>query len=79
MTCPICRSRIWVERHTLDVIKSEKSQKIKESLDELLEKERSKKTQMENKLASTAAMTRERKKQAEDKFSRVFSKLKDSE
>ncbi len=79
ISCPICSSRIWVDLYTRDVVKSEKSQKIKESLDQLLEKELVKKSQMDSKFDSTAAMAKERKKQAEDKFTQAFSKIKNSE
>jgi Fe-S oxidoreductase len=79
IACPICHSRIWVDAETEDVIKSEKSQKIKENLEQLLEKEHIKKSQMDRKFTSTAAMAKERRKQAEDKFAQAFSKIKDSE
>jgi hypothetical protein len=78
ITCPFCRSRIWVDVHTRDVIKSEKSEKTKESLDQLLEKEHIKKSRMGSKFDSTAALAKEKKKQAEDKFAQAFSKIKDS-
>jgi len=77
--CPICRSRVWVDSRTRKVIKTEKSPKIKENLDELLRKEHLKKTRMENKFASTAAVAKEKKKQAEDKFSQAFSKFNKSD
>ncbi len=79
ITCPICHSRIWVDVETEDVIKSEKSQKIKENLDQLLEKEHIKKSQIDRKFSSTASMEKERRKQAADKFAQAFSKIKNSD
>lgn len=58
-----------------EVVKSEKSQKKKGTLDELLEKEKKRKIEFDRKFEATAEMEREKKKKAQEKFAEVLTKL----
>jgi len=57
------------------VVKSEKSQKEKGSLDELLEKEKKRKGEFDRKFEATAELEREKKKKAQEKFAEALTKI----
>jgi len=73
--CPICRSSIWVDSATKEVMKFEKEKKKKGSLDELLEKEKKRKGEFDQKFEATAELEKERWKKAQKKFEKVLSEL----
>jgi len=73
--CPVCRSVLWIDPVSQEVVKSEKSQKKKGNLDELLEKEKKRKSAFDRKFEATAELQREKKKKAHEKFDEVFTKI----
>jgi hypothetical protein len=75
VSCPVCRSVLWIDSMSQEVVKSEKSQKKKGTLDELLEKEKKRKIEFDRKFEATAEMEREKKKKAQEKFAEVLTKL----
>ncbi|MBN1224327.1 MAG: hypothetical protein JXB23_13855 [Candidatus Aminicenantes bacterium] len=75
VTCPVCQSDLWIDPATQDVMKSEKGKKKKGSLDELLAKEKKRKSEFDHKFEATAALEREKKKKAQEKFKEAFSKV----
>jgi uncharacterized protein YbaR (Trm112 family) len=78
VTCPVCRSSLWIDPETEGIVKSEKGEKKRGSLDELLAKEKKRKTTFAHKFEATAALEKEKKKKAQEKFKEAFSKM-DSE
>jgi hypothetical protein len=58
-----------------EVVKSERSQKKKGTLDELLEKEKKRKSEFDRKFEATAELEREKKKKAKEKFAEVLTKI----
>jgi hypothetical protein len=58
-----------------DVVKSEKSQKKKGTLDDLLEKEKKRKSEFDRKFEATAELEKEKKKKAQEKFTEVLTKI----
>jgi hypothetical protein len=70
--CPCCRSTLWVDNLTGMVLKSEKAKKEKGSLEEMLQKEKERKTEFSYKFEATAEMQKEKKKKAEEKFRAAF-------
>jgi len=78
VTCPVCQSVLWIDPEAEDIVKSEKAEKKKGSLDDLLAKEKKRKTAFAHKFEATAAMEKEKKKKAQEKFQEAFSKM-DSE
>ena len=75
VNCPVCLSVLWVDPVGQEVFKSEKAQKKKGTLDELLEKEKKRKSEFDRKFEATAELEREKKKKAHEKFLEVFTKI----
>ncbi|MCK4930672.1 MAG: hypothetical protein KAT01_00795 [Candidatus Aminicenantes bacterium] len=75
MSCPVCRSVLWIDPVSQEVAKSEKAQKKKGTLDELLEKEKKRKSEFDRKFEATAELEREKKKKAQEKFAEVLTKI----
>ena len=72
IVCPHCQTVLWVDEENRRVLKSEKAAKKKESLDELLLKEKQKKDGLATKFEATAALEQEKRKKARDKFDKAF-------
>lgn len=75
VTCPVCQSNLWIDPAAEDIMKSEKGKRKKGSLDELLAKEKERKSAFEHKFEATAALEKEKKKRAQEKFAEAFSKV----
>jgi hypothetical protein len=75
VNCPVCRTALWIDPVCQEVVKTEKSKKKKGSLDELLEKEKKRKSEFDRKFEATAELEKEKKKKAQEKFAEVFTKL----
>ncbi len=75
VTCPVCQSSLWIDPAMEDIMKSEKGQRKKGSLEELLVKEKKRKSTFEHKFEATAALEKEKKKKAQEKFAEAFSKM----
>jgi hypothetical protein len=73
--CPCCRARIWVDGGTGGVVKSEKAAKKKESLDELLLKEKRKTEGFATKFEATADLEKKKRELAKEKFAKAFGRL----
>jgi hypothetical protein len=79
VNCPVCRAVLWIDLVSQEVVKSEKSQKKKGTLDELLEKEKKRKGEFDRKFEATAELEREKKKKAHEKFAEAFTKIDSDE
>lgn len=79
VSCPACRSILWIDPVSQEVVKSEKSQKKKGTLDELLEKEKKRKSKFDRKFEATVELEREKKKKAQEKFAEVLIKIDPNE
>lgn len=79
VSCPVCRSELWIDPISEEIVKSERSQKKKGSLDELLEKEKKRRSEFTRKFEATAELEKEKKKKAQEKFAEVFTKMKPEE
>jgi hypothetical protein len=77
--CPICHSWLWVDPQTEEVIKSERGEKKKGSLEELLLKEKKKVEEFDRKFEATAELEKERHKKTEEKFAKALSELEKEE
>jgi hypothetical protein len=78
LSCPVCRTVLWIDAVSQEVVKSEREQKKKGTLDELLEKEKKRKSEFDRKFEATAELERKKKKKAQEKFAEGFTKM-DSE
>jgi hypothetical protein len=79
VTCPSCGMILWVDGATREIIKSEKGQKKKGSLDDLLVKEKKRHDEFGRKFDATFELQREKHVQAEDKFNKALEKAKKGE
>ena len=79
VSCPVCRSALWIDPVSQGVVKSEKSKKKKGSLDDLLEKEKKRRSEFDRKFEATAELEREKKKKAQEKFAEVLTKMEPDE
>ena len=75
VTCPGCQSSLWIDPKAEAIIRSEKGQRKKGSLDELLTSEKKRKSAFAHKFEATAALEKEKKKKAQEKFAEAFSKV----
>jgi hypothetical protein len=74
IVCPHCRTVLWVDGEGRKVLKSEKAAKKKESLEDLLAKEKEKHDGMASKFEATAALEQEKLKLAREKFEKALKK-----
>jgi len=74
--CPCCQSILWADPVTQEVIQFErKGAKKKESLEELLQKEKKRKSEFERKFEATAELGKKRKKKAEEGFKKALTEF----
>lgn len=74
--CPCCASVLWVDALREEVIQSEKrGAKKKESLDELLLKEKKRTEEFERKFEATAELEKKKLEKAKEKFRKALSDL----
>jgi hypothetical protein len=74
--CPCCQSILWTDPVTQEVIQFEKKGGKKESLEELLQKEKKRKSEFERKFEATAELEKKRKKKAEEGFKKALTEFK---
>lgn len=73
IVCPCCRSTLWVDAVSCEVIQAEKPEKKKDSLDDLLQMERKRKDEFERKFEATAELEKKKLERAKEKFQKAFS------
>lgn len=73
--CPCCRSALWIDPVTREVIQFERGQRKKGSLEELLLKEKKKKAGFERKFQATAELEKKRRQKVKEKFEKAFTKI----
>jgi len=75
--CPCCQSILWTDPVNQEVIQFEKKGgKKKESLEELLQKEKKRKGEFERKFEATAELEKKKKKRAEEGFKKALTEFK---
>ncbi len=73
LKCPCCQSILWTDPVAQEVIQYEKKgAKKKESLEELLLKEKKRKGEFERKYEATAELEKKKKKKAEEGFKKAL-------
>jgi hypothetical protein len=78
--CPCCESLIWVDPIAQEVVQIEKKGgRKKESLDELLTKEKKRRGEMERKFEATAELAKKKREKAEEGFKKAFIKTQKEE
>lgn len=74
VVCSCCGAVLWVDASTGNVVKSEKAAKKKESLEDLLLREKKKQEGLATKLEATAELERKKLAKAREKFEKAFEK-----
>ncbi len=75
IVCPVCKSILWIDRETEQVIKVERHKaKKKADLDELLGKEIKKKELVDETLKAAFDIGRKKKEEAKSKFEELISR-----
>jgi hypothetical protein len=78
--CPCCESLLWVDPVAQEVVQLEKKGgKKKESLDELLLKEKKRKGEFERKFEATAELAMKKREKAEEGFKKAIIKAQKEE
>ncbi len=78
--CPCCESLLWVDPLAQEVVQLEKKGgKKKESLDELLMKEKKRRGEFERKFEATAELAKKKHEKAEEGFKKAFVKAQKEE
>lgn len=73
LVCPCCRSVLWVDGISGEIVKTEKhAAKLKGSLDELLQKEKKRQDEFGRKFEATAEVERQKKEKAREAFERAL-------
>jgi Zn-finger nucleic acid-binding protein len=74
ITCPKCKSSLWVDVDKKEVIQHKKGEKQLSSFEELLAKEKKKKESTEETFLSARELEIAKKKKAEELFNKSFKK-----
>ncbi len=74
IACPCCEAVIWIDGEARNVIKSEKAAKKRNSLDDLLLKEKKRAEGIDHKLEATFELQKKKLEDAERKFADAMSK-----
>ena len=72
--CPCCQSLLWIDSVTQEVVQSEKGAgKKKKSLDDLLMKEKKRKSEFDRKFEATAELEKKKKEKIEEGFKKALT------
>ena len=74
IVCPCCETVIWMDGEARNVIKTEKAAKKRNSLDDLLLKEKKRAEGIDHKLEATFELQKKKLAAAEKKFADALSK-----
>lgn len=72
IACPHCGTVIWVDGENRNVLKTERAARKKESLDDLLAREKTKRDFLATKFEATASLEKQKKDRAKDAFEKAF-------
>lgn len=77
IVCPCCQATLWVEAETGRLVKSEKAAvaRKKESLDDLLSREKKKIEGFATKFESTAEVEKQKREKAKEAFEKALGKI----
>ena len=79
LTCPCCRTVLWVDGELKEVIRSEKAKKEKGSLDDLLLKEKKRQEEFGRKFEATFELSQEKQIKANEQFRKALEKAEAGE
>jgi len=73
LVCPCCRTVLWIDAAGRSIAKTEKGERKKSSLDDLLDKEKKRKEESDRKFEVTAELTRKKHDLAEEMFQKALA------
>ena len=73
VVCPCCRAVLWIYAAGRSIAKTEKGERKKSSLDDLLDKEKKRKEESDRKFEVTAELTKKKHELAEELFQKALS------
>jgi len=73
IACPHCGTVIWVDGENRNILRAERVARKKESLDDLLSREKTKRDGMATKFEATASLEKQKKDKARDAFAKAFA------
>jgi hypothetical protein len=73
LVCPCCQTVLWVDAAGRSIVKTEKGEKKKSSLDDLLDKEKKRHEEFGRKFEITAEITKKKHDLAEEMFQKALS------
>jgi hypothetical protein len=79
VSCPHCHSVLWIDSQTQAVIKSEKGKRKTKSREELLWKEKKRKSEFERKFEATAELEKKRREKVKEKVEKALSEYENEE
>ncbi|MFC2158819.1 hypothetical protein ACFLT9_13380 [Acidobacteriota bacterium] len=79
LECPICHATHWVDPVTQKILRTERAKRKKGNLDDMLTKEKERKSEFERKFEATAALQKEKYEQAKEKFKKAFDTIDDED
>jgi hypothetical protein len=80
IVCPCCQSILWVDGQTNEIVKTEKrAAKKRDSLDDLLSKEKKRRSEFERKYEATAELEKQKLEKAKEKFAKAMSEAEKEE
>ncbi|MFB0564807.1 MAG: hypothetical protein ACETWK_03930 [Candidatus Aminicenantaceae bacterium] len=77
INCPTCHSILWVDALTKEVIKSERGKKKKDTLDDLLLKEKKRVDAFERKFEATAELEKKKREKIEKNFEKALTEFEE--
>lgn len=77
VVCPYCGAIIWIDSYLKSVIKVEKGQKKRESLEDLLAKEKERRAAFDRKFEATAELEKKKKEKAREKFEKALEQTEE--
>lgn len=77
LVCPCCRSALWVDALTREVIRTERgAARERSSLDDLLMKEEKRRTEFDRKFEATAELEKKKREKAKEQFEKALTDVK---
>lgn len=74
--CTGCHTLLWIDPIAHKVLKSEKVKRKKDSLDEMLLKEKKREKGFARKFDATAELQETKRREAQEKFKKAFDRIK---
>lgn len=73
LVCPCCQTVLWVDAAGRSIARTEKGERKKSSLDDLLDKEKKRKEESDRKFEVTAELTKKKHDLAEELFQKALA------